>query len=198
LCFCTTWQNRETRKSNFQPNAVLVHCQKSTSYCGISSVLLTHNSYSHYCMTPKSCNQCVTLRAIRGGAWFRRKEVNSATAVGLCCMQNACAPVCFLPERKKLSSVMCLIVSITFAEILRYPINLVHWLSLQAWRRTTAIFYTATDTTTDLVNIERVGNRQQDAMGPSTYHITLNRGKGVGSLLYALYGGRGVVNDNVI
>jgi len=29
------------------------------------------------------------------------------------------------------------------------------------------IFYTATDTVTDLVNTEHVGNRQQDAMLPS-------------------------------
>jgi len=53
-----------------------------------------------------------------------------------------------------------------YAEIVRYLINTVHWLSLQAWRRTTLIFYTATDTVTDLVNTEHVGNRQQDAMLP--------------------------------
>jgi len=32
---------------------------------------------------------------------------------------------------------------------------------------TAPIFYTATDTVTDLVNTEHVGNRQQDAMMPS-------------------------------
>ena len=53
--------------------------------------------------------------------------VESAAAVGLCCMHNAV----FLKE--KLTSVMCLIA-----------------------------FYTATDTVTDLVNIEC--NRQPDAM----------------------------------
>jgi len=56
---------------------------------------------------------------------------------------------------------------LTFVEIVRYPINTVHWLSLQAWRRTTPTFYTATDAETDLANTERVGNRQQDAMLPS-------------------------------
>jgi len=51
-----------------------------------------------------------------------------------------------------------------FVEIVRYLINTVHWLSLEAWRRTTPIFYTATNTMTDLVNTQHVGNRQQDAM----------------------------------
>jgi len=36
------------------------------------------------------------------GTWFRRKEVDSTTAVGLCCMHNACAPVRCIPERKKI------------------------------------------------------------------------------------------------
>jgi len=35
----------------FQTNAVLVHCQNSTSRCLISSIFLTHDSYSRYCMT---------------------------------------------------------------------------------------------------------------------------------------------------
>jgi len=34
------------------------------------------------------------------GAWFKRKEVETATAVGLCCTHNACAPMRYLPERK--------------------------------------------------------------------------------------------------
>jgi len=61
----------------------------------------------------------------------------------------------------KMSPVMCLIAS-TFVQIVRYPINTVHWhdrLSL----RLVPVFYTATDTVTDLVNIEHVGNRQQDS-----------------------------------
>ena len=60
----------------------------------------------------------------------------------------------FLKE-KKLSSVMCLIAyDINFVEVVRYPINTVHWLLLQAWRRTTPIFYTATDTVTDLAHTQ--------------------------------------------
>jgi len=53
--------------------------------------------------------------------------VESAAAVGLCCMHSA--PVRCLPEteilKQKLSSVMCLIAC-TFVEIVRYPINTVH------------------------------------------------------------------------
>ena len=67
-------------------------------------------------------------------------------SIGLCYTHNA--PVRCLAERK-IVTVMCLIAS-TFAEIVRYPINSIHWLLLQAWRRTTPISYTATDTVTNL------------------------------------------------
>jgi len=82
LCFCTTWQNAETRKSHFHLNAVLVHCLNSTS-CLISSIFLTHDSHSRCCMTP-----CVQPAGLLGAS-FRRKEVESAAGVGLCCMHNA-------------------------------------------------------------------------------------------------------------
>ena len=39
-------------------------------------------------MTPKFCNHCVQLGAVVG-AWFRRKEIESIAAVGLCCKHNA-------------------------------------------------------------------------------------------------------------
>jgi len=58
-------------------------------------------------------------------------------------------------------------VLLTFVEIVTYTINTIHWLLLQAWRRTTLTFCTAADTVTDLANTEHVGNRQQDAMLPS-------------------------------
>jgi len=56
--------------------------------------------------------------------------------------------------KKKLSPVMRL----TFVEIVRYPINTIHRLLLQAWRRTIPIFCTATDSVTDMANTEHVGN----------------------------------------
>ena len=108
---------------------------------------------------PKSCNQCVQFSSGLLEAWFRRKEVESAAVVGLCCMHNACAPMRCCLKEKEISSVVCLIASnICWDGIVRYPINTVHWLSLQSSRRTTPIFYRATDTVTDLVNIhvERV------------------------------------------
>jgi len=44
---------------------------------------------------PKYCNQCLELSG--GGAWFRRKEVESTAAVGLCCTHKAPLPclLCF-------------------------------------------------------------------------------------------------------
>jgi len=59
---------------------------------------------------------------------------------------------------------MCLMAS-TCVEIVRYP-KYCPLTFTQAWLRTTPIFYTATDTVTDLVNIEHVGNRYQDPIGP--------------------------------
>jgi len=35
------------------------------------------------------------------GAWFRKKEVDSAAAVALCCTHNACTPMRCLPEREQ-------------------------------------------------------------------------------------------------
>jgi len=53
LCFYTTCQNGETQKLHFfHSNAVSVHCQNSTSHSLISSVFLTHYSYSRCCTTP--------------------------------------------------------------------------------------------------------------------------------------------------
>ena len=97
---CTNVTERQDRQRT-DSIGLLVHCQKSTIRCLILQ-FLTHDSQS--CCSkrlPKSCNQCVQLGAV-GGAWFRRKEVESAAAVGLCCVHNACAPMRCLPERKKL------------------------------------------------------------------------------------------------
>jgi len=44
---------RETQKWHFSlAVGLLAHCQNSTSCCLISSVFLTHDSYSRCCMTP--------------------------------------------------------------------------------------------------------------------------------------------------
>jgi len=95
LSFCTTWQNRETRKSHFSLSWTVLHAQCT---CALSS-------------------------------W-----------------------------KKKLSSEMCLIVSNICWDSKISPLTLfnVHWLLLQAWWRTTPIFYRATNTMTNLVNTEHV------------------------------------------
>ena len=109
--------------------------------------------------------QSVQLGAVGGvvqekGSWER---CSSSTVLHAQCMDtNALSS--WKKERK--CYLWCVWQHLTFVEILRYPNNTVHWLSLQAWRRTTPVFYTATDTVTDLVNIQRAGNRKQDAMLP--------------------------------
>ena len=85
LCFCTTWQNGETRKSHFHSNAVSVHCLNSTRF--IQSFRLTTHTHDAVGLS-KSCNQCVQLAGLLG-TWFKRKEVESAAGVGLCCTHNA-------------------------------------------------------------------------------------------------------------
>jgi len=101
---CTSALPGKTGKQEnriFHSNAVSVHCQSSTSRSLISSVFLTRDSYSR-CLLYDSLN-LVTNAFSSGlmGAWFRRKEVKSAAAVGLSYMHNAYAPMRCLPERKK-------------------------------------------------------------------------------------------------
>ena len=83
LCFCTTWQNGETRKSHFSLK------------CRISALPEFKQSlYGFF-------NQCVQLRAI-GGMVREKGLFENATAVGLCYTHNACAPMRCLPEIKNI------------------------------------------------------------------------------------------------
>ena len=72
----------------FHLNAVSVHCQNSTSRSLISSVFLTHDSYSRCCMTPKYCNQCIQLRAVgeHGSGKGSRDRRSSWTVLHAQCM----------------------------------------------------------------------------------------------------------------
>jgi len=101
LYFCTTWQNGETQKSHFFTQ-MLCQCiakiQLLTPWFLQSFWLMTHTHAAVW--HPKSCSQYAQLRAV-GGAWFRRKEVESAAALGLCCTHNACAPMRCLPKREQ-------------------------------------------------------------------------------------------------
>ena len=87
LCFCTTWQNGETRKLPFHSNAVLVHCLNSTS-CLISSIFF--NSQLILMLLYDSLNLVISAFISELlGAWFRINEVESAAEVGLCYTHNA-------------------------------------------------------------------------------------------------------------
>ena len=87
--------------------------------------------------------------------------VESAAAVGLCCMHSA--QVCCLSERK---IVICAVFDSVY---ICWDSKISHWYCpltfTQAWRRTTPMFYTATNTVTDVVNIEHVGNDSR-ILGP--------------------------------
>ena len=55
--------------------SVLVRCQNSSSRCLISSIFLTHDSFSYTAVwLPKSCSQCVQLGAIGGHGTGERKS----------------------------------------------------------------------------------------------------------------------------
>jgi len=82
LCFCATWQNRETRKLHFHSNALLLHCQNSTSCCLISSTFLVILTLLY-----DSLNLVIdAFSSGLLGAWFKRKGVKSAVAIAPCCM----------------------------------------------------------------------------------------------------------------
>ena len=87
LCFCTTWQNGETRKLHFHSNAVLVHGLNSTS-CLVSSILF----YLRLMLTLLYDSLNLVINAFSPellGAWLRINEVDSAAEVGRCCTHNA-------------------------------------------------------------------------------------------------------------
>jgi len=97
--------------------------------------LTTHNHAAVW--LPKSCNLCVQLGAV--GGMVHEKGSRECRSSWTVLHANACAPMRCLPERKK-CHLWCVWQRLTFAEIVRYAINTVHWLTLQAWRRTTPIF----------------------------------------------------------
>jgi len=83
LCFCTTRQSGK-QKLHFSL-AVLLHCQNSSSRCLTSSVWLTTHTLLY-----DSLNLVINAFSLGFcGAWFRRKEVESAATVGLCCTHKA-------------------------------------------------------------------------------------------------------------
>jgi len=106
-----------------------------------------------------SNNVCFCTTCQNGETWKSHFSLNWIVLHTQC--------TCVLSFWKKNCHLWYVWYRLTFVEIVRYPINIVHWLLLQAWRRTTLTFCTVTDTVTGLANTEHVGNRQKDAMLPS-------------------------------
>jgi len=92
LCFCTTWQNGETRTSHFSLKCCI------SALPEFNQLLDFFNLFdSQLILTGLYDSLSLVINAFSSGllgAWFRRKEVKSATEVGLCCTHNA--PVCCL------------------------------------------------------------------------------------------------------
>jgi len=127
---------------------------------------------------PKSCNQCVQLGTVG------EHEVESAAAVGLRCMQ--CAHITddiffFQKDSALAHNVRQCTVFLKEKNVICDVFDSVkYWLRSQGIPLILSIDFhsrldekqlpsftqRATDTVTDLVNIERVGYRQQDAMIP--------------------------------
>ena len=102
VCFCTTWQNGETRKSQFFTQMLyqcIARIQPVAPWFLQSFWLTTHMPTHVAVWLLNLVVSAFSLGCWR--AWFKRKEVESAAAVGLCCTHNACAPMRCLPERKK-------------------------------------------------------------------------------------------------
>ena len=73
-CFCTTWQNTETRKLHiFTQMLYFCFFQSFTERCMISLILLTHNSYLRWYRLFKSCNQLSSVLAFLLGAIAQKK-----------------------------------------------------------------------------------------------------------------------------
>jgi len=91
LCFCTTLQNGKHESGIFFTGRISASSELNQLLLDFFSVFDSRLNHAAVWL-PKSCNQCVQLGAF--GVWFRRKEVDSATAVGLCCTHKA--PVRYL------------------------------------------------------------------------------------------------------
>jgi len=88
LCFCTTWQNLETQKWHFS-----LKCHISALPEFNQSLLDFFNLFnSRLILTLLYDSLNLVINAFSLGllgAWFRRKELESSVAVGLCCIHNA-------------------------------------------------------------------------------------------------------------
>ena len=137
LCYCTTWQNWETQKARFSLSWTVSHAQCT---CALSSWKKTLSSV-----------MCLIASNICWGSktpFTRYSQLTTGLTIG--CIQDTAG----------CQSVVKRVSQPVWQQGLKISHDTVHWLLLQAWRKTTPIFHTSTDTVTDLVNTKHVGNRQ--------------------------------------
>jgi len=103
FCFCTTWQRGKHENRIFS----LKCCVSALPEFNQSLVNFFSLFDSRLVLTLLYDSLHLVINAFSLGLlgvawfWFGRKEAESAAAVGLCCMHNACAPMRCLPGRKK-------------------------------------------------------------------------------------------------
>jgi len=83
LRFCTTWQNRETRKLHFSLKCCISAFPEFNQLLNFFSLF---DSRPMFTLLYDSLNLVINA-VVSGllGSWFRINEVESATEVGLCC-----------------------------------------------------------------------------------------------------------------
>jgi len=124
LCFCTTWQNGETRKSHYfiqMLGRCIAKIQLVAPWFLQSFWPTTHTHAAVW--LPESCNHCIQFGD--AGGMVQEKGIESAATVGLCCTHSACAPMCRFPERKK-CHLWCVSIASDICWDSTYPINTVH------------------------------------------------------------------------
>jgi len=108
LCFCITWQNVETRKSHFITQMLyqcIARMQLVASWL-LQSFWLTTDTHAAVWL-PKSCSQCVQLRAVGGHGSGER---NSRAPQRLdCVVRTMHVHQCAAFLKEKMSYVMCII-----------------------------------------------------------------------------------------
>jgi len=84
LCFCTIWQNGETRKSHFSLKYCISALPEFNYSCSLISSVFFESGLI-LTLLYDSLNLVIDALSsgLFGGAWFKRKEVESAAAVGL-------------------------------------------------------------------------------------------------------------------
>ena len=112
LCFCTTWQNRETWKLLFFTRMLyqcIARIQPVASWF-LRSFWLT--IYTHGAVwLPKSCNQCTELGTVGGHTGNSGERKSRAPQQLDCVARTMHVHRCAVFLKEKMSSVICMIAS---------------------------------------------------------------------------------------